>query len=279
MLFILLMVVSAVVVSTESCTGNKTTETDSIPDTTAFDTTTIDTMESIIEEQPMPKAADELFDDFFFNFAGNRKLQVKRIHFPLPIYNEGKVENRLTKSQWKVDHFFMEQEYYTLIFDNKRQMQVVKDTAVHHVVVEKIDLDAKSIKKYNFERIDGLWILTKISHEPTHSGKNASFLEFYHKFSTDSIFQVASMDEIVTFSAPDPDDDFSNITGSIVPEQWPMFKPTFIPKGIIYNIMYGQQYKESTKKIFLVRGIANSLEMEMDFRKEGDSWKLTSFSY
>ena len=30
----------------------------------------------------MPKAADELFDDFFFNYAANRKLQLKRTTWP-----------------------------------------------------------------------------------------------------------------------------------------------------------------------------------------------------
>ena len=39
------------------------------------DTVPVDTMEAIIAETPMPKAADELFDDFLFNFTANKKLQ------------------------------------------------------------------------------------------------------------------------------------------------------------------------------------------------------------
>ena len=38
----------------------------------------MDSTEQLIEETPMPKAADELFDDFVFNFAANRKLQKSR---------------------------------------------------------------------------------------------------------------------------------------------------------------------------------------------------------
>lgn len=42
------------------------------------DTASVDTMEQLISDTPMPKAADELFDDFFFNYAANRKLQLER---------------------------------------------------------------------------------------------------------------------------------------------------------------------------------------------------------
>ena len=52
------------------------------------DTLEVDSLEELISEAPVPKAADELFDDFIFNFAGNRKLQMKRIQFPLSVINE-----------------------------------------------------------------------------------------------------------------------------------------------------------------------------------------------
>ena len=72
--------------TTTGCTDKKPTTADSTrTDTIVGDTATRDTLESIIEEQPMPKAADELFDDFVFNFAANRKLQFARIKFPLEV--------------------------------------------------------------------------------------------------------------------------------------------------------------------------------------------------
>ena len=80
------------------------------------------------------------------------------------------------------------------------------------------------------------------------------------------------------FTAPDPEDDFSQISGVIMPEQWPDFKPTLIPRGIIYNIIYGQHYTETTRKIFLIRGIANGLEIELVFRKVKGKWKLVKFN-
>ena len=57
-----------------SCKGNKAAESDDEAvndsvDSSLEDTAQVDTMEQLIAETPMPKAADELFDDFFFNFA------------------------------------------------------------------------------------------------------------------------------------------------------------------------------------------------------------------
>ena len=86
------------------------------------------------------------------------------------------------------------------------------------------------------------------------------------------------MNDLVEFTSPDPDDDFSTQTGSIIPDQWPSFKPGLIPSGVIYNILYGQKYTESNQKIFVIRGIANGMEEELVFRKRGGAWKLMKFN-
>lgn len=269
----------AIVIVTWSCSDKKTTaQEDGVSDTTAVDTAATDTMEAIMDDVPMPKAADELFDDFIFNFAGNKKLQMERIAFPIEVYRGGKVVEKISPKDWKIERFFMRQGYYTLIFDNLKQMSVVKDTAINRVVVEKILFKNKTVKQYAFNRIDGRWMMTSVGYKSFSETVNASFLNFYHKFSVDSTFQVESMDDLVMFTAPDPDDDFGSITGSITPEQWPFFKPELIPNGQIYNILYGQEYKDGSQKIFVVRGIANGLETEMTFKKKKGRWKLSKFT-
>ena len=47
-----------------------------------------------------------------------------------------------------------------------------------------------------------------------------------------------------------------------------------MPKSVIYNIVYGPQNAASTEKIFVIRGIANGLEIELTFRQEHGRWKL-----
>ena len=229
-------------------------------------------MEQIIAETPMPKAADELFDDFFFNFAANRKLQMKRIHFPLPVYT-GRDSVLIQKKRWRMDNFFMRQDFYTLIFDNMKQMDVVKDTSIGHVVVERINLRRHQVRQYVFNRIEGQWMMTRIVNQSLAKSKNASFLQFYSKFVADSTFQVNSINDPLEFTGPNPDDDFSTMSGILAPEQWPSFAPE-LPNTVIYNILYGQKYSASSQKIFVIRGIANGLETELTFRRKGGHWKL-----
>ena len=263
--------------STSGCSDKKPT-TDSVAvDTLGADTVARDSSDELIAETPMPKAADELFDDFVFNFAANRKLQFNRIHFPLPVYRDGKITAKLEKKQWSMEHFFMRQDYYTLIFDNAKQMELVKDTTIDHVVVEKVYLKSGSVKQYLFNRINGQWMMTSINYKPMYQNLNASFLKFYRQFATDTAFQYRHLHNPVMFPGPDPDDDFSTMTGEIAPETWPAFAPQ-LPGNMIYNILYGQKYAESTQKIFVMRGIANGLELELTFRKHGGKWMLTKLN-
>lgn len=276
---IMLAVLTIVSFSTTGCVDKKPAKVidSTAVDTTAADTQALDSTEKLIAETPMPKAADELFDDFVFNFAANRKLQMKRINFPLPVYRNGKIVKRIEKNRWKMEHFFMRQDYYTLIFDNQKQMKLVKDTTIAHVVVEKVFYRKQLVQQFLFNRINGQWMMTSINYRPMYQNQNASFLKFYGKFATDSVFQSEHLHNPVKFIGPDPDDDFSTMTGDIEPETWPAFAPE-LPHGMIYNILYGQQYTESNQKIFVIRGIANGLETELTFRRIGGKWMLTKLN-
>lgn len=263
---------------TTGCSDKKPVAADSVvvDSLPAVDTAAVDTMDQLISEQQMPKAADELFDDFIFNFAANRKLQMNRIKFPLKVVDGDEV-SYIKKGQWKMEHFFMDQGYYTLIFDNMKQMDLVKDTSINNVVVEKVYLDEEKVKKYMFERLGGRWMLTSVQTNAMIQNTNASFLAFYQRFASDPDFQLESLNNPVMFTGPDPDDDFSTMTGEIAPETWSAFAPE-LPSGFIYNIMYGQKYTEGNQKIFVMRGIANGMEMELTFKKIDGKWKLTALS-
>ncbi len=278
-LSVLLAALTVICFSSVGCTDKKPAKVDDSAsvDTVVADTQAMDSTEKLIEETPMPKAADELFDDFVFNFAANRKLQLKRVHFPLPVYNNEKLVKSIEKKNWKMEHFFMRQDYYTLIFDNQKQMNLVKDTTIDHVVIEKVFYAKKTVQQFLFNRINGQWMMTSINYKPMYTNNNASFLKFYGKFATDSAFQAEHLHNPVKFVGPDPDDDFSTMTGDIEPETWPAFAPK-LPSHMIYNIIYGQKYSESNQKIFVIRGIANGLETELTFRRIGGKWMLTKLN-
>ena len=102
--FVLIMALCvATMLWTTGCADKKPSEPTEQHDSIA-DTTATDTLEQLISEQQMPKAADELFDDFIFNFAANRKLQFSRIVFPLKKI-DGKKVSYIEKKQWKMEHF------------------------------------------------------------------------------------------------------------------------------------------------------------------------------
>ena len=259
-----------------SCGGNKGGQAaEEVPaDSLQNDSLRNDSL--LAEDYPMPKAADELFDDFVYNFVVNRKLQLERIHFPLLCQKDGKTR-KLTKKDWKPEHFFMRQGYYTLLFDNEKHMEIVKDTSVNHAIVEKIHFDTQSIDQYVFDRKHGAWMLTLLRTIPITRNINGSFLTFYHQFASDKAFQKKSLANTVQFVGPDPDDDFNMMEGIITPDTWEAFAPE-LPKKMIYNIIYGKPIREGDSKVFVLRGIANGLELEMTFKRKNGDWKLTKLT-
>ena len=263
-----LIAVFACLVAIFSCKGNKATYGDEEAPADSIDSlgmAVADSVEVLPAETMVPKAADELFDDFFFNFIVNKKMQKSRIKFPLPVVDGDKKE-MIAKEEWKMDHFFMNQGYYTLIFDNHKQLNLLKDTS-----------DKKRVKQYVFGLENGLWQLNSIKLTDTYNVKNASFIDFYQKFANDTAFQIQHLCNPVAFTGPDPDDDFQQMEGVITPDTWLAFSPE-IPVKMIYNIVYGQNYTESNRKIFLIRGIANGLEIEMVFKRIGGKWMLQSLT-
>lgn len=260
-----------------SCTGNKGQRTDIQADSLAvaadsIDSVAVDTLEQLIIDTPMPKAADELFDDFLFNFAANKRLQRERVVFPLNVRKKDKDE-QIAKERWKMEHFFMRQGYYTLMFNDDQQMRLMKDTSVNRAIVERIQLRKNEVTDYVFRRIRGAWMLLEIRKTTIEDNVNASFLEFYRHFVTDSAFQVKSLNRTVDFVGPDPDDDFGVMEGVITADTWEAFAPK-LPSKTIYNIVYGDPQEEGGEKIFIMRGIANGLELELRFKKVGERWLL-----
>jgi hypothetical protein len=264
-----------------SCGGSKTgtaTDEEVADSVVARDTmSAVDSLLAELDNLPMPKAADELFDDFVFNFAANRNLQMERILFPLPVTRNGQTDS-LDKKRWKTERFFLHQDYYTVLFDSERQMALMNDTSVHKATVEKIYFNTGAVIQYEFHRIRGAWMLTSVQTIPIAQNRNASFLDFYHQFVTDSVYQAESLHETVQFTGPDPDDDFAQMEGVITADTWPAFAPE-LPEKMIYNIVYGEPSKSTGVIIFMMRGIANGFEMMMTFQQQQNGrWVLTKMN-
>jgi len=276
--YLIFLALSALVLLT-SCNGigKGSNSDDEAVDSLAADSLAIDSLlDGDFSQIVVPKSADELFDDFIFNFAGNKKMQRERIVFPLTVVVNGK-ESKMHSKEWKMEHFFMRQGYYTLLFDNEKHMEIAKDTSVTHAVVEKIRFAQQTVRQYIFNRIRGTWMMTSINEIPLGDSPYASFLAFYHQFASDMAFQSKHLEPTVKFVGPDPDDDFNQMEGIITPDTWEAFAPQ-LPSKSLYNIVYGRPDKEGKQMIYVLRGIANGLELEMTFRRRGENWRLSKLT-
>ena len=248
-------------------------------DTEVTDTTDSDTMAEIIAETPMPKAADQLFDDFFFNFIASPKVQKARIKWPLPIvtYTDKQEHTVLMKkNQWKMDKFFRKQGYYTLIFDNEKQMSAAKSTKLDTVVVEKIKLREGSVTQYWFDHQNGKWEMNQIRNISFQDSKNASFLTFLQKFFTAD--GRGMIKDPLPYHGADPNGEETNIITTTIPaSDWSTYLPT-VPGDVIYNILYGQKYGEGKTKILDFKGLANGLETQLIFKKQKGDWHLVKIN-
>ena len=225
------------------------------------------------ENDDLPKAADEVFDDFAYYFASNEHLQRRRINFPLTL-ESSRGKSLLEEEQWRMDSLFMTTGEYTFILDNPDQREQMNDSTMNVVTVEKIFFDADSVCQYIFCRNEGRWMLQGLRQQKLSDNANAPFLGFFHAFATDSAFQQNSLSSEIVFSGPDPDDDFARMEGFITPDSWEAFAPE-LPQDSIYNIVYTKLNNRSSEKTLFVCGISNGQELELTFRQRRGKWRLT----
>ena len=231
------------------------------------------------EDIPEPVEADELFEDFVFNYATDSLFQRQRTVFPLPYYNVD-TPLRIEKEQWRRDSLFTDQTCYTLLFDREEDMDLMGDTALSSVQVEWIFLKTRMVKRYCFERSRGMWMLKAVDlrkMERKAGRKNADFITFYARFAVDSLYQREHICRPLQFVTVDPDDEFSILETTLEVDQWYVFKPA-LPVDPLPNINYGQKNEDgSSTKILKVNGMSNGYSNTFYFRRKGSEWELYKY--
>lgn len=237
----------------------------------------VDTLqEAGSKEEPKPMEADELFDDFIFNYASDDALQRQRTIFPLPYYN-GDTPSKIEEKFWKHDYLFTKQSYYTLLFDKEEDMDMVGDTALKSVQVEWIYLKTRMVKKYYFQRNKGMWMLEAINLRQIEEDENEDFVGFYTRFATDSLYQNRHICDPLQFVTIDPDDEFSILETTLDLNQWYAFRPV-MPMDRLSNVNYGQKNEDlSNTKILKLNGIGNGFSVIFYFRKRGGEWEMYKY--
>ena len=235
-------------------------------------------VEEVQEEQEVSTYAERVFADFLYNFATSEKFQLRRIVFPLPYYMDNKKDS-IEKAEWVHDPLFSQQEFYTMLYDDLSDAELEKDTATTSVRIEWIDLKAKKMKRYYFERLYGWWKLEAIDDAmmTKEEGGQEDFYEFYERFANDSLFQAERVADPLPFVAPDPEDDFEILETTIQKEQWFTFQPK-LPNEFLTNINYGQRLnRDSRTRVIELRGFGNGFSNTLYFRCRNGEWRLTKF--
>ena len=151
-------------------------------------------------------------------------------------------------------------------------MDNAKSTSLDSVVVEKIYLREGLVDQYAFGHGDGKWRMERINQISFKDNVNASFLNFLQKF-----FAANSAGMIrnpLPYSGPDPNgEETSHVETTIPAEEWSTFLPT-VPDNMIYNILYGQKYGKSQRKILVFRGLSNGIETRLVFKQRHGKWRL-----
>lgn len=284
-LFVSLMAIGLINVSMSSCKSDKN-DKDALADSlasengtdtlgsdsdTIIDNTPLTEMEKLMGEKPMPKAADELFDDFFFNFSNNRKVQRERIQWPLVTIVNG-VQKTTEENKWQMERFYSTDGFYVMLLDDVKQTKLAKDTALSNAVVKHVNIPRNTLENFTFNRINGQWMMTQMEKEPLSESKNAGFLRFYQKFASDSIYCYESLAENISFTGPDEEDENLTTTRDISAEEYGYWAPELVTD--FYTVSYGQKNESSNNKVFIMRQPSSSQECRMYFRRQGSQWKL-----
>ena len=241
------------------------------------DTSVTDTL-SAEEKTPHWVEADELFDDFVFNYAEDTLFQRQRTVFPLPYY-KGDTPLKISREQWRHDSLFAGQSCYTLLFDREEDRDLVGDTSLSSVQVEWIFLRSHKVKRYYFQRTKGgVWMLEAMNlRDMEESDEDENFVTFYERFATDSVYQAGHVHEPLQFITIDPDDEFSILETTLDRERWFAFRPA-LPTDKLSNINYGQRNEDlSTTKILKVNGVSNGYSNILYFRKRRGEWELYKY--
>ncbi len=233
-----------------------------------------DSLRRAEEEEVKPVSADELFEDFMFNFSSDARFQRSRVVFPLEFHDADTVYS-IERKYWKQDTTFNRSNTYYILFDRESDLDLEGDTSLNAVRVEWVYLGTMMQKTYLFERMRGAWMLSRIDLLPVADAEEG-FTDFYRNFVTDSLFQSRHVANPLEFVTVDPDDEFSILHTTLGVSEWFAFRPD-LPVDVLPNIDYGQQNSEtSTTKVIKLNG-SDGYSAILYFHKRRGEWMLYKF--
>lgn len=264
-----------------SCKDKKMTnvfDTEDEPEEDSVEAFIGDTLHLFDEIEP-PAAVDELFDDFLYNFIDDAHFQSQRIVYPLPC-KTGDEEEKLTQQEWQQYDHFKNQELLSVIYEREQDFVLSKDTSMQSVTVEWIGLKSDEVEKFHFNRVANKWMLTEIDKKHRSEMPSGDFLNFYARFVADSIFQREALAEPVKVILTSEDGEEEPQEEHLNADEWFEMRQSLpLPTDAIVNVNYGQASISQNRKILMLQGLGNGMQMKFKFNKQDDGWKLMEIEY
>jgi hypothetical protein len=109
---------------------------------------------------------------------------------------------------------------------------------------------------------------------------NGDFLKFYAHFVSDSIFQREALSESIKVILTPGDGNDEAQEEFITKDEWFEIQegsPVF--DKVLINIDYGQTSISQNRKILMLEGVSNGLQMKFKFYKQDEKWMLMEVEY
>lgn len=210
----------------------------------------------LYKDAPIPQAADELFDDFFYSYISSHRFAAERSNKGIEPVN------------------LSEEEPFFVVYEREEDLELMKDTTLHRVVLEKIEWEDDVVINYIFQKASGKWFLTDLSENEVSDTPNAGFFIFLRDFFTDTSYQYESLRLPIKYNYYSEEDE-TIIESELDLQDWKELVGS-LPLDVkyLYNIDYGQSLISSNRKSFLLKGLSNGLLMKFHFGFAGGQWQL-----
>ncbi len=243
----------------------------------ACDSIPEDTLVYDVEDLPLSEAVDGNFVDFLYTFTHNRTFQLSRLQLPLAVMDDAEEPQRYIRNQRTFDGEFnpTSKDYYVLLLNDLSELENAFGDGATTAALHLVDLPANRIRCFDCVRTEGIWQVVMENDKSLGSYSRGGFLEFYHRFATDSVYQIAHIAQPLNISMPDEDEEGEMIEGTIDADQFPVFSPE-LPVGQIMVMECGERACNPNRVVMVKCGMASSMMDVLTFERDGEGWKLVS---
>lgn len=227
----------------------------------------------LVQDKPLPESVDELFGDFFYNFATDELFARSRVRFPLRS-RANPDEEFITREQWVEQLPMQGRECVALIYEREGDLEVQQDTTLRQVQVWQIYLGEHREECYYFLKVDGRWLLRDYDVLDWSTTPLGGFLDYLAQMSADTLMYA----DYVRFPLQwvmVSDDGEETITEELWAEDWDELREEIpLPEGELLCIDYGQPALSENRKVVSMEGLSSGLFIKYKFDRVGGRWWL-----